>query len=1077
MQNDDSMDLLETGESTCSSTGQSRREFLCAGGLVFGAAFLGSHFLSASQAVAGEAGANVTQAGVSVDNPIHTVCLQCNTGCGIKVSVNKGVATKIEGNPYSPWTMVPALPYATPLAEANPIQGALCPKGQAGLETAYDPYRIVKVLKRAGGRGENKWITIPFDQAASEVVEGGKLFKSVKGEEQREVTGLREIWALRDKKVAADMATAVDDIRKKKPEERAAAIAEFKTKFAADLDKLIDPDHPDFGPKNNQLVFAWGRLKAGRSELIKRFVQESFGSANAHGHTTVCQGSLYFTGKAMSDQFTEGKFTGGSKAYWQADTSDVEFLLAIGSAYMEGGYGPTHHARKLMKNLVDGKLKIAVVDPRFSKIASKAWKWVPIKPGTDGALALAMIRWILENDKHDKKFLGATNKAAATAAGEPTWTNAAWLVKDDGKFLRASEIGLAEKETRATASGGTWVFDAFVAMKDGAPVALDPNDASKAVVGDTLYAGTVGGKAVKTVLQTVLDTAKQKTVDEWAAICGIAGADIVELAQEFTSYGKKAVADPHRGVAQHTNGFYNVLAVYTLNALIGNWDHRGGLLKLTTYTVDGTKDNQPFALSKLHPTALKPFGISSIRHDTKYEDSTIFAGYPAKRPWYPFASDVYEEIVPSIGDAYPYPVKALITYMAAAPYSLPGGQTNIEILSNVDKLPLYIANDIGIGEMSMYADYIFPDVSYLERWEFHGSHPSIGEKVQPVRNPAIAPLTDDVTVYGEKQPSSLEAMLLGFAEKLGLPGFGPDGFGTGLALTRGDDFYLRMVANLAAGDKAGDEAPDADDAELATFLDARKHLPATVFDAARWQQIVGDTLWRKVVYILNRGGRFQDVEKAFTGDVFNNKYGKLLNLYVEKAVSTKSAITGKAFLPTAAYLPIRNVQDQAVDDSIDGYDLSLITFRDILMTKSRTIADYWLTAILPENAIVLGAQDAAGLGLKTGDSVRVTSKSNPSGEWDLGAAGTKPMVGKVKVVQGMRPGVVGFCLGYGHWANGAGNVTVNGRLIKGDKRRATGVHVNAAMRLDDYLKNTCMLDPVGGSVSFYDTKVKLVKQS
>jgi hypothetical protein len=42
-------------------------------------------------------------------------------------------------------------------------------------------------------------------------------------------------------------------------------------------------------------------------------------------------------------------------------------------------------------------------------------------------------------------------------------------------------------------------------------------------------------------------------------------------------------------------------------------------------------------------------------------------------------------------------------------------------------------------------------------------------------------------------------------------------------------------------------------------------------------------------------------------------------------------------------------------------------------------------------------------------------------------------------------------------------------------RRATGVHANAAMRLDDYLKNTCLLDPVGGSVSFYDTKVRLVK--
>jgi anaerobic selenocysteine-containing dehydrogenase len=87
------------------------------------------------------------------------------------------------------------------------------------------------------------------------------------------------------------------------------------------------------------------------------------------------------------------------------------------------------------------------------------------------------------------------------------------------------------------------------------------------------------------------------------------------------------------------------------------------------------------------------------------------------------------------------------------------------------------------------------------------------------------------------------------------------------------------------------------------------------------------------------------------------------------------------------------------------------------------------------------------------------------------------MVGKVKVIEGMRPGTVAFCLGFGHWAMGASDVVVDGQRIKGDPRRATGVHANAAMRLDDYLKNTCMLDPVGGSVSFYDTQVRLLKEA
>ena len=82
----------------------------------------------------------------------------------------------------------------------------------------------------------------------------------------------------------------------------------------------------------------------------------------------------------------------------------------------------------------------------------------------------------------------------------------------------------------------------------------------------------------------------------------------------------------------------------------------------------------------------------------------------------------------------------------------------------------------------MYADYIFPDLSYLERWEFQGSHPCVPNKVQPVRQPAMAPIPEDCTVYGQRMPMSFEAMILGIAEKLKLPGFGEDAFGKGLDL-------------------------------------------------------------------------------------------------------------------------------------------------------------------------------------------------------------------------------------------------------------------------------------------------------
>ena len=1067
----------------------SRRDFLkfaaAAGGA---AAFLGvlPHVSEALADAKGQEGYILARP----ENQIYSVCLQCNTICGIKVKLDQGVAVKIDGNPYSPWTMTPHLDFNTPFAETATVEGAICPKGQAGLQTVYDPYRIVKVLKRkpATRRGANQWITIEFDQAIKEIVEGGNLFG------EGNVPGLKESYALTDSKVAKAMADAVKKILGEKDlEKKQALIEEFKTTFDADLDKLIDPDHPDFGPINNQVVFNWGRLKGGRSDLINRFFRDGFGTTNTHGHTTVCQGSLYFTGKAMSEKYEEGKWTGGDKFYWQGDIGNSEFIIFVGASPFEGNYGPPLRSGKLTTGAVENGVKYAVVDPRLSKTAGKAWKWLPIKPGTEGAMAMALIRWVFDNEKFDAEYLSAANKAAAAQAGNPTWTEASWLVKlnDEGKpttFLRASEIGLRDKEARPTAAdpAKTYDFDYFVALQDGTPVAFDPyaDKEGDAIMGDLFVENVqLGDFTVKSSLQIIAESSREKSIEEWAEICDLNAEDLVMLAQEFTSHGKKACADIHRGVSQHTNGFYNVLAWYTLNALIGNYDYTGGMIKLSTYDAAGSKKGQPFPVASLSGGKQAPFGTSIIRHDAKYQESTIYSSlpedkrYPARRNWYPLASDIYQEVIPSIGDAYPYPVKALFLYMGSPVYSLPAGHKMIEILSDPKKLPLFVAFDITIGETSMYADYIFPDTSYLERWEFNGSHPSVPFKVQGIRQPVIAPLVEEVKVFGQSTPISLEAVLLGLAEKLGMKNFGKGGLGDGGDFTHPDDLYLRMVANLAFGEKedGSDAVPDADGEEMRLFEEARKHLPKSVYDPARWKTIVGDALWPKVVYVLNRGGRYQDFSKAYKGNQVTNKYGRLVNIYQEKTYGVKSAMTGKSLAGYARFVPPQmDVTGQPVEDGAE-YDLRLITHREIMQTKSRTSGNYWLNALLPENAVVMNTVDARRLGLKDGDRVKIVSASNPEGVWDL-LNGTKvEMTGKLSVVQGMRPGVISFALGFGHFAYGGVDFTVNGERIQGDPRRTRGFHANAAMRVDPYLGNTPLVDPVGGSAVFYDTMVKVVK--
>jgi hypothetical protein len=71
--------------------------------------------------------------------------------------------------------------------------------------------------------------------------------------------------------------------------------------------------------------------------------------------------------------------------------------------------------------------------------------------------------------------------------------------------------------------------------------------------------------------------------------------------------------------------------------------------------------------------------------------------------------------------------------------------------------------------------------------------------------------------------------LRGLAEKLGLKGYGKDGFGPGQDFTRPDDFYIRMVANVATD---GSPVPDADDAERLAGEDAQAERGAQDLAAA-----------------------------------------------------------------------------------------------------------------------------------------------------------------------------------------------------------------------------------------------------
>ena len=151
------------------------------------------------------------------------------------------------------------------------------------------------------------------------------------------------------------------------------------------------------------------------------------------------------------------------------------------------------------------------------------------------------------------------------------------------------------------------------------------------------------------------------------------------------------------------------------------------------------------------------------------------------------------------------------------------------MLKDPDKVPLFIASDIVIGESSMYADYIMPDLTYLERWGTPGSTPDVPTRQSKVRQPAAIPLTEDVTVDGEKMPLCMETFLIAVAKQLHLTGFGKNAFGQGMDFDRPEDWYLKLMANQAYGNDEKDAVPDAEDHEIELFRQAQAASPQIGF--------------------------------------------------------------------------------------------------------------------------------------------------------------------------------------------------------------------------------------------------------
>ncbi len=947
---------------------------------------------------------------------LHSACLGCNVRCGIRINILKTdygeVVERISGNPYHPYNRAVglenqtkryfSLPYHTPLKEALNYTGTICGKGEDGIHYLYDPYRILTPLKRSGARGSGKFKVISWEQLIKEVTEGGIIEET--GEK---IPGLREIFVYGKLKkagfdpveVLSEMKKDVDEIKSKiKAKEIAdkealrSHINSFKEKWQKKLsgislhEILINPERPDLGTKANQVIFYRGRGQAHADYFYRRWI-DAFGSVNWLRHTSSCQLGYYAANKLWA-----------GVTDLQMDVHSSKVIVMAGAQMGRLHPGATGQGL-LIERAALGELKIYYVNPTAPRTSANGnIVWVPVKPGTDAALAMAILRVMFEKGWYNSHFLSIPNKKAAEKAKQPVYTNATWLVildgEEAGEILKGKHLGASHDNPIVYSSGY--------------------RDSSTVDKAELFHVGkvTIKGKEVnvKTVLQILKDETKSKTLGEWSEICGVPVQMIVKIAQDLYRNAPYSGTTVHRGLGMNPVGEYTVWSFRAIDTLLGNIHRKGGLLGRAGHL---KSNDYMYDLKKVKNVS---WGFPIDRHGVAYEESFefIFSGYPAKRPWYPLTpEEIYTEAFAGIHEGYPYPIKALILYYANPVLSANYGIKFIETLKDTKRLPLFIGITTTINETYLYADYIVPDTTYLDGGTMGCQFlyaSSGGVKIAETwRTPAVMPQTVKVGTCPNGHPkyASMWEFLIDVALRLGMPGFGEKAImgnpekeemkDRTFSLFCVWEYIMRVFANSAMDGKDAGLIKEASPEEI-KFVE--KNYPL-----AQFKKIVPNE-WKYIAYGLARGGVFTDYRSSFDENGVSTRKPptELLQLWNEKLAKTKNSLTGKKFYGGPKYFEIRDYTGRGLKKEFEAYPFTVVFPGSPLFTKHRSMFYYWMKQIMPENFALIHPEDAKEAGIKSGDTVTIET---PTGYLDVKAV-IEPSVMK---------GVIAIPVGMGRWAD------------------------------------------------------------
>ncbi|MBZ4642942.1 MAG: molybdopterin oxidoreductase [Deferribacteraceae bacterium] len=648
-------------------------------------------------------------------------------------------------------------------------------------------------------------------------------------------------------------------------------------------------------------------LNRGRYTYMRDVIYDAmtkiYGSPNNISHSALCAEA------EKSGAF----FTQGYWDYRDYDTANTDYLLLWGLDPLVSNRQVALMIKRFHEVLDRGI--VTVVDPKMGPAAAKAHNWLPILPGTDGALAAALAHVLLTEGLWSKEFVGDFK---------------------DGKnrFVKNQAVDESTFEEKHTYGLVKWWN---IELKDKTP--------------------------------------------EWAEKeCGIPAAQIYKTAREMAAKAPKVCVWMGPGAAMQIRGTYSAMAVHALNGLLGSVDVEGGVLQKMKQVAN-------------HMPDLKPYQDEIAKKKFKKIDQRGYLEFPALNKGKPGSAVVTNNVATAMLKKDPYDIKMCIGYMNNFAFSGTEGQRWEKAFSNPELFFVHLTTHA--SEMTMFADIVLPcAITTFEKWGYLKTIGNANAQVCLVQ-PVVEPIFD-VKIDETEIPYLIAKKLAerGFPNLLNYYNNEFKDPETGKSPTNEKEFALYAVKYYTA-----------------PLWDGKKELYGDKING--WKEFTEKGVWNTGPYkYKSHWGKFKTethkfefysktLEKALT------EHAKKHNVDVDKVMEvTKYEARGElAFVPHYER-PLRY-------GSKEEYPFMFFDHKSRLNREGRSQNTPWYQefrkcdmADVPwDDALRINPEDAKKLGIKDGDTIRVTSV-------------TGSFVTKANLYPGIRPGTVTKMYGQGHWAYG-----------------------------------------------------------